>query len=239
MVLIRDTLSYQRRYDLEDPYISSIWVNININRNHKLIACSYFRQWQLPSNLEHNNSNTKCSQINRYKTFVNQISRASNDKSNIIIMSDDNLNTLDDHSLSSNSRNFELKNIRDNFLIENSMVIHNKESTFFRNNVRSCIDHIFSNCPTHIDNVCTHSNTNTPNYCKLKANIINNSNPVLSDHSILSCNYTSKDICIPQQFKIIRNNKLLTKEKLQYYFEINIALKTFSLIHNLILLLIL
>ena len=82
----------------------------------------------------------------------------------------------------------------------------------------------FSNCPTHIDNVRTHSNTNTPNYINLKANIINNSNPVLSDHSILSCNYTSKDICIPQQFKIIRNNKLLTKEKLQYYFNNNIAL---------------
>ena len=108
-------------------------------------------------------------------------------------------------------------------VIENSMVIHNKEPTFFRGNVRSCIDHIFSNCPTHVDNVCTHSNSNTYNYTNLGANIINNSNPILSDHSIPSCNYTSKDINIPQQFRIIRNMKLLTKEKLRLYFKNNTA----------------
>ena len=47
-------------------------------------------------------------------------------------MSDNNLDSMDDYSASSNLRNFELKNQRDNLLIENSMAIHNKEPTIFR-----------------------------------------------------------------------------------------------------------
>ena len=84
------------------------------------------------------------------------------------------------------------------------------------------IDHIFSNCLSHIDNVRTHINNSNTNYVNLRAKIINNSHPILSDHAMLSCNYSSSDIIIPQQFRIVRNNKLLTKDKLQMYFNNNL-----------------
>lgn len=106
-------------------------------------------------------------------------------------------------------------------LIQNSLTIHNNKPTFFRKKTKSCIDHIISNCPTNISNVRTHYNNDTINYINTGKNIINNSNPVLSDHAILSCNYNNKHITTPQHYKIIRNNKLLTKHKLKSYFNHN------------------
>ena len=86
LVLIKNSISYTRRYDLENPYISSIWLNIKINRNHNLIACSYYRQWQLQKNLHIPNSNSKNSQIDRYKIFSKQVQKANKDKANIVIL---------------------------------------------------------------------------------------------------------------------------------------------------------
>ena len=63
------------------------------------------------------------------------------------------------------------------------------------------------------------------NYSNIKANIVNNDNLVLSDHSLLFCYFHSNDICLPQQFKINHNNKLLTKEKLQKNFNNNLPLQ--------------
>ena len=41
---------------------------------------------------------------------------------------------------------------------------------------------------------------------------------------MLSCNYSSSDIIILQQFKIVHNNQLLTKDKLQMHFNNNLPL---------------
>ena len=76
VLLIRDNISYIRRYDLESPLISSIWVEINISRGNKLLVCAYYRQWSLNSNLNFKNSNSIKSQIDRYQTFCNQVERA-------------------------------------------------------------------------------------------------------------------------------------------------------------------
>ena len=37
----------------------------------------------------------------------------------------------------------------------------------------------------------------------------------MSDHAIISGQYSSKDIVIPEQFRIVRNNKSLTSKSLQ------------------------
>ena len=111
------------------------------------------------------------------------------------------------------------KNLRDNLLIDDSLILHNNEPTFFRNHIKSGINYIFSNCPTKISNVRTHIQSNGSNYINIGANIINTQNAILSDHAFLSCNYNSKDISIPQQFKIIRNSNLLTREALSRHIQ--------------------
>ena len=47
----------------------------------------------------------------------------------------------------------------------------------------------------------------------------------MSDHYILSCTYNNSKINHPQQFKITRNFRLLTKYKLNQYFSNNEALQ--------------
>ena len=128
---------------------------------------------------------------------------------------------MEDYSNSSMYRNFELKSMKDNLIIENSLTVHNTDPTFFHKNIISCIDHIMSNCPLNISNVRTHTSNNHSNYINIAANIINNSNPIMSDHAILSCTYNNKNINLPQQFKIIRNHNLLTKHNLHQYFKDN------------------
>ena len=85
---------------------------------------------------------------------------------------------------------------------------------FSAKNIKSCIDHLITNCPLNISNVRTYIQNNNNNYCNTNANIINNSNTILSDHAILSCIYNNKDIPIPKQFKIIRNHNLRTKNNI-------------------------
>ena len=115
-------------------------------------------------------------------------------------------------------------------IIENSLISHNSDPTFFRGETKSCIDHIISNCPTKISNVRTHIQSNGSNYINIGANIINTQNAILSDHAFLSCNYNAKDISIPQQFKIIRNSNLLTREALARHILNNLTLNSiFSL----------
>ena len=74
-----------------------------------------------PKNLNIPNSNSKNSQIDRYKIFSKQVQKANKDKANIIILCDDNINSLEDFSLSSSYSNIELKNLRDELMIENSL----------------------------------------------------------------------------------------------------------------------
>ena len=108
-------------------------------------------------------------------------------------------------------------------IVENSLISHNTEPTFFRGESKSCIDHILSNCPTKISNIPTHVQ-NGINYLNIGAKIINTQNAILSDHAFLSCNYNSKDISIPQQFKIICNSKLITREALIKHIHKNLTL---------------
>ena len=132
----------------------------------------------------------------------------------VIILTDDNINSLEDNTNTNMYHNIELKNLKDDMIIEHSLTIHNHEPTFFRKNIHSCIDHIISNCSLNISNVCTHVNNNDINYINNSSNIINNTNPIMSDHALLTSNYNNKDIVIPQQFKIIRDYKKLTKHNL-------------------------
>ena len=74
---------------------------------------------------------------------------------------------------------------------------------------QSCIDHIFSNTPSKISSVTTHNHNNTnPTH-----------NVIISDHLILTAIYNNKEIVVPQLYTTIRNNKLLTRERLQQLWD--------------------
>ena len=142
--------------------------------------------------------------------------RASSEGRDITILTDENLNILDDFSNTSYLKNNFLKEIRDSNIIDFSLTYHNNKPTFFRKGVSSCIDFIISNCPSKISNVRTHYNDRDEfGYYDVDFNNI------MSDHVMLSCHYNDNNISIPQQFRSVRNNRLLTKHALNEYFECN------------------
>ena len=129
-------------------------------------------------------------------------------KKDTIVAMDDNLNTL-----SGNCRNnifdnklqstlTKLQDERMTFVTKNSIIIHNKEPTYFKNNYKSTIDHIYSNCAYKIHNVKTdHVGS--------------------SDHSVISCTYKLKQPILSPKYFIKREHHLLTKHLLNQYFNAN------------------
>ena len=130
ILLIKKGISYKRRKDFENDYISSVWVQIILSKRVSTFICSYYSQWSLPQELNIKNSNSPKSQRDRYLTFTQQVSKANKEGKDLIILTDENINSLDDKSSIGNCKNIQLKEIRDNNIIENSLTYHNKKPTF-------------------------------------------------------------------------------------------------------------
>ena len=106
------------------------------------------------------NSNSSTAQKDRYILYSEQLNKASKEGKDIIILTDENINSLDDNCNTAYYRNIELKTIRDNNIINCNLIYHNNQPTFIRKAQKSCIDFIISNCPSKINNVRTHYDEN-------------------------------------------------------------------------------
>jgi len=106
-------------------------MQIHLSMNNSILVCSFYRQWSIPSALNIVNSSSVSSQVDRYKTFTSQMDKASKESRDIIIMTDENIDSLDEDSNSKYLCNIEPKTIKENNIIECSLVYHTKLSTFF------------------------------------------------------------------------------------------------------------
>ena len=213
ILLINNKISYTCRHDLEDPLISSIWLEVSDNKGSKILICSYYRQWSLPSELNLLDSGSKEAQLKRFNIFSKQISKATEKGTKIIIMTDDNINTIDTNKTNYLYNN-ELKTALQDTIIQYTLTVHNKLPTFFRSTFsNTCIDHIISNIPEKISNVTTYA----PNYSKHNNRLFT----LKSDHAMISATYSCKNIEIPPLFHKFRDQKLLTKQKLVTFFNSN------------------
>ena len=85
-------------------------------------------------------------------------------------------------------------------MIDNSLVSHHKNATFFRKDQASCRDHIYSNCHTRIENVTMKKDT-------------------LSYHKIITCSYNNKKLNLSTSYKTKRNFSFITSESLLHYLD--------------------
>ena len=113
----------------------------------------------------------------------------------MIVLTDENINSIDDNCNSAYYRNIDLKTIRDNNIINYNLIYHNNLPTFIRKAQKSCIDFIISNCPSKINNVRTHYDDNDHHQYK-DVNYCN----ILSDPIMISCRYIDMKIKSNQQF---------------------------------------
>ena len=68
---------------------------------------------------------------------------------------DDNIDILNDITTIDRCRNQNLKDLRNDYLIENSVSCMNTEPSFFRRGKVSYIDHIYTSSPQYIEQVST------------------------------------------------------------------------------------
>ena len=141
ILLLHKTIDYTRRLDLKRPFLSIIICDIKINKTNKITMIAHYRQWSIPKELL---KLTVDSQINRYNATIENFENIiKNNKYDVIIMGDDNIDTLNSNNFHNNFKNHEIKDIQDNFLINNNMISHHNKATFFRRGAQSCLDHIY------------------------------------------------------------------------------------------------
>ena len=162
----------------------------------KLTIAAYYRQWSLPKDII-----TNYNQVDRYKDATeictNIIKNTSNE---FILIGDDNIDTLSDSNAYKNFNNHEIKEIRHNFMIENSLISHHNKATFYRKGQASCLDHIYSNCHTRIKNVTVEKD-------------------ILSDYKIITCLYNNKKLNLSTTYRTKRDFSLITTESLLHYID--------------------
>ena len=47
IILVNDRIPYTRRYDLENEYIATIWLEVKIGYNKSILIMGGYRQWRL------------------------------------------------------------------------------------------------------------------------------------------------------------------------------------------------
>jgi len=114
------------------------------------------------------------------------------------MIGDDNIDTLNDNNNHYKHKDKDIKDIRDDFKINNNLSTHNHKATSNRANHNSSIDYIYSNCPAKVNNINTYNN-------------------IFSDHKIISCQYSNNNLLFKPTYLIKRDYSLLTKYNQEQY----------------------
>ena len=164
----------------------------------------HYRQWNIPMISDDTRYN---GQTFRYDRTIKTFQTFMKDNNDVIIVGDDNIDTLKDNNKHNIYNNYDLKDLRQQFMIDNDMTQHNFKLTFTRNGLRSCIDFLYSNCSYKITDVVTQ-------------------NDILSDHNILTFNYNNNKLNIKPTYKIKRDFNLLNTDILTQYCDMNDRIDT-------------
>ena len=196
VLLIKKSIVYKRRLDLEDVITSTIWIEILVPKSKSILLMGGYRQWTLHDYFKVINSKSNKNQMDRWTLLIDKWDKALDEKKDTIVLIDDNIDSLFN---SSHNHTFKLKHLYDKLLsliVKQNLIVHNNKITHYSQYYpNSCIDHIYSNC----------------------ANKISNSNTCMtgqSDHAMLYVIYSSVEKNSHPKFVKIKNVKLLSKNRL-------------------------
>ena len=96
-MLIRKSVIYSRKPEMENPLISTIWIKVKTGKRSSVLIMGGYRQWTLPSILNFPNSNHPDNQLIRYNTIESQIRKALSTNSRTVIGWDSNLDTTEEN----------------------------------------------------------------------------------------------------------------------------------------------
>ena len=206
ILLINKSLQYKRRTDLESDLLSTVWIEVSLPKSKPILIMGGYRQWQLPSELGFNKSKSIKHQKERYELILKNWKKASHENKDIIILMDDNIDTIRNSNHNNKFKINDIYDILQDHLNFRNFSLHNKKATrFAQHNQPSCIDHIFSNCPTKITQVQTYRN-------------------IFSDHCLLKTSYKVKANPFSPKYVKVSDRKKLTKDALEKCFDQSIHL---------------
>ena len=137
-------------------------------------------------------------QTERYQQIIKKWQLALQEKKEVIVAMDDNIDT---DTNSNHNKKYKIKHLMDmleQHKIDFEIFQHNDKLTRFQSNCQpSTLDHLYSNCPSKITDVQT-----------IKTSF--------SDHCIISGIYNSKDEIYKPKFSKVRKSKLLSKKNYSY-----------------------
>ena len=122
ILLIHSTIEYTQTYDYIDNYIAAIVIKIKLANRQNVTLIAHYRQWTLPltpTDLQYNR------QTYRYDRTLKNFETIIKDNNDVIIVGDDNIDTLKDNNKYNNYNNHELKDLRQQLLIDNDLTQHN------------------------------------------------------------------------------------------------------------------
>ena len=83
----------KRRQDLEDNLLPSVWLEVGLPRQRKILIATFYREWQ-HMNQSENSSKSIQSQLERFCSFLTQWEAALSEGREVIVMGDINLDFL-------------------------------------------------------------------------------------------------------------------------------------------------
>jgi hypothetical protein len=150
---ISNTVQYIRRTDLEESPISTVWVEIIVPGTSNVLVMGLYRQWSLPGDFG-GDSDSNASQLARWQLICDQWSTALDEGKEVLVASDDNIDSVDwitNYSNSNRQRTLHLYNkLADKILTRGVVVLNNKITRQLGTNRPSILDHIYT---THPDKV--------------------------------------------------------------------------------------
>ena len=151
-VYVHQDVLVKVRHDLMNDCFSSIWLELGLPRQKKILVCNVYREWQYLGQ-EGNNSGTVDAQLQRWISFIDQWEKAISEEKEIHCLGDFNLNWLNWDSPSTSTLNSLKIQLFDRVIPHGFAQLVTTVTRTWKGQEPSCLDHHYTNHPEKVSNV--------------------------------------------------------------------------------------
>ena len=152
IVYVHKDVIVKVRHDLMNDSFSSIWLELGLPKQKKILVCNIYREWQY-LNQEDNTSSTVNAQLLRWISFIEQWEQAISEGKEIHCQGDFNLNCVNWDSPSTARLKPLINQLFDRIIPHGFAQLVTTATRTWRGQESSCLDHHYSNHPEKVSNV--------------------------------------------------------------------------------------
>ena len=151
-VYVQKDVIVKVRHDLMDDSFSSIWLELGLPRQKKILVCNVYREWQYLGQ-EDNTSLSVNAQLSRWLTFIEQWGKAISEEREIHCLGDFNINSLNWNSPNTARLKPLITELYDRIIPHGFAQLVTVATRTWRGQEPSCIDHYYCNHPDKVSNI--------------------------------------------------------------------------------------